>query len=528
MNKKLKNLPIGISDFESIINEGYLYIDKTERIYELISGGKYYFLSRPRRFGKSLLISTFYNIFRGKKELFEGLYIYDSDFEWEEYTIIRLDFNGISNTNPKILEEDIKIALNKILKRKEIEPVLNNNSIQTFFTEVIDRIYEKYQKDIVFLIDEYDKPIIDHIGKGKEELEIADENRELLKSFYGVLKESEVVTKTRFVFITGITKFSKVSIFSELNNLTDLTMDEDYSEILGITEEEINKNLTPYIDYFCNEKGIKCDELREELRDYYNGYRFSSKDTRVYNPFSLFSSLRSRNIRNYWFETGTPTFLINLIKEQNINIPKYEKLDVSETLFSIYEISNLNVLPLMFQSGYLTIRDYESDIRLYHLGFPNREVKTSFTENLFYDYSAIRDNSKFRLIERAIKKGDIDKAIEIMKSIYSEIPYTLMRKDRLNESYFHTIFYLIIAASGVGITSEILTSKGRIDIVIETRDRYYITEFKCNQDSSIAIEQIRENKYYEPYKNKGKAIILLGINFSTKKRNISDYKVEKL
>ncbi len=527
MSKKLKNLPIGISDFESIINEGYLYIDKTEKIYELISGGMYYFLSRPRRFGKSLLISTFYNIFRGKKELFKGLYIYDSDYKWEDYPVVVLDFNEISNDTPDILKKSIEEYLRNIGEGYGIE-LKNKGMLKEAFKELVLKIAEKVGKDIAFLIDEYDKPIIDHLGKGEEELRIAEENRNLLKSFYGILKGKNIVEKTRFVFITGITKFSKVSIFSELNNLTDITMNKRYCDILGITENEIDKDLIPYVQRFCDEENINCEELREELRDYYNGYRFSSKDIRVYNPFSLFTALKYHSIENYWFETGTPTFLINLIKEQNINIPKYEKLEVSEALFSVYEISKLNVLPLMFQSGYLTIRDYESDIRLYHLGFPNREVKTSFTENLFYDYSAIRDNSKFRLIERAIKKGDIDKAIEIMKSIYSEIPYTLMRKDRLNESYFHTIFYLIIAASGVGITSEILTSKGRIDIVIETRDRYYITEFKCNQDSSIAIEQIRENKYYGPYENRGKEIILIGINFSTEVRNISDYKIETL
>ncbi len=526
MNNKLKNLPIGISDFEKIRRKDYLYIDKTELIYNLISTGEYYFLSRPRRFGKSLLISTFYNIFRGKKELFNGLYIHDSDFEWGEYPIIVLDFNGISNTNSKILEEDIKITLNRILKQEEIEPVSNNSSIQTFFTEIIDSIYEKYKTGIVFLVDEYDKPIISHIGK--EELKIAEENRELLKDFYGVLKESIVVSKTRFVFITGITKFSKVSIFSELNNLTDLTMKEMFSDILGITEEEINKYLTPYIEYFCSEKEFKCNELREELREYYNGYRFSSKDQRVYNPFSLFTALKYHSIENYWFETGTPTFLINLIKEQNINIPKYEKLEVSEALFSVYEISKLNVLPLMFQSGYLTIKDYDKRAQLYELGFPNKEVKVSFNENLYYEWSGIKEDSKYKNVGIMIEDGKIDDAIDIIKSIYSEIPYTLMREDRLNESYFHTIFYLIIAASGVGISSEVLTSKGRIDIVIETRDRYYITEFKCNQDSGVAIEQIRENKYYESYKNRGKEVILIGINFSTEDKNISDYKIETL
>ncbi len=528
MNKKLKNLPIGISDIERIVNEGYLYIDKTERIYELISGGMYYFLSRPRRFGKSLLVSTLYNIFRGKKELFKGLYIYDSDYEWEEHPIIRLDFNGISNTNPEMLNDDIRIALNRILKQEEIEPVLDNKSIQTFFTEVIIRIFEKYKKSIVFLVDEYDKPIISHIGKGKEELKIADKNRELLKDFYGVLKEIDVVTKTRFVFITGITKFSKVSIFSELNNLTDLTMDKRYCDILGITEEEIERDLTPYIERFCDEENLNCKELKEELRNYYNGYRFSSKDVRVYNPFSLFSALEKRSIENYWFETGTPTFLINLIKKQNIYIPEYETLEARESLFSTYELSKLSVLPLMFQSGYLTIKGYDNRSKVYELGYPNKEVKESFTESLYYEISGLTRDTKFAKVGVKIEDGEIEEAIEIMKSIFSEIPYTLMREDMINEFYFHMMFYLIISASGVGITSEILTAKGRIDALIETRDRYYIIEFKCNQSSDMAIQQIKEKKYYEPYKNRGKEIILIGINFSTKDRNISDYKVEVL
>ena len=527
MNKKLKNLPIGISDFESIINENYLYIDKTEKIYELISGGMYYFLSRPRRFGKSLLISTFYNLFRGKKELFKGLYIYNSDFEWEEYPVIRLDFNGISNNTPDILKESIEGYLRDIGESYGIE-LKNRGKIKEVFKEISTKIGKKTGKDIVFLIDEYDKPIIDHLGKGEDELRIADKNREILKEFYGTLKTGELGEITRFVFITGITKFSKVSIFSELNNLTDITMNKRYCDILGITEDEIDRDLTPYIERFCEEENLNCKELREELRGYYNGYRFSSKDVRVYNPFSLFTALKYHSIENYWFETGTPTFLINLIKEQNIYIPEYENLQVSEALFSTYELSNLNPLPLMFQSGYLTIRGYEEDVRLYNLGFPNKEVKTAFTESLLYEYAEIRDSSKFRLIQRAIKNKDVEWMIDIMKSIYSEIPYTLMRRDRIDESCFHMMFYLMMSASGAGITSEILTSKGRIDALIETRNRFYIFEFKCNQSSDKAIQQIKEKKYYEPYKNKGKEIVLIGINFSTEERNISDYKIETL
>ncbi len=528
MKKKLKNLPIGISDFGKIREKDYLYIDKTKHLYNLITTGEYYFLSRPRRFGKSLLISTLYNIFRGKKELFKGLYIYKSDYEWEEYPVVVLDFNLISNDNKEILENDIKETLNNKLKDNGIEEVNYEKSIEKFFEAFIENIYQKHNKQIVFLIDEYDKPIISHIGKGEEELRIAEENRNLLKSFYGVLKGASVVKKTRFVFITGITKFSKVSIFSELNNLTDLTMDKRYCDILGITEEEIDRDLTPYIERFCEDENLNCDELREELRNYYNGYRFSAKDVKVYNPFSLFSALEKRSIENYWFETGTPTFLINLIEEGNIYIPEYEDYEVSSSQFSVYELDRLSPLPLMFQSGYLTIKDYNAEDDLYVLSYPNKEVRVSFTESILTRLYLGDGESKHKKIRSKLNRGEVEEAIEIIKSVFSEIPYTLMKKKKLDEADFHILFYLIVSSSGVGIKSEILTSKGRIDALIETRDMYYIIEFKCNQSSDKAIQQIKEKKYYEPYKNRGKEIVLIGINFSTEEKNISDYKVEIL
>ncbi len=527
MKGKPKNLPVGNSDFKDIIESGSLYIDKTEIILRLIETCKYYFLSRPRRFGKSLLISTLYHIFRGDKELFKGLYIYDSDFKWEEHPIIRLDFNGVLSESKKIFEENLIELLRRKAKDEDLEA--EGNNIKSLFIDLIKKLYDKYGgKGVVFLIDEYDKPIIDHLGRGKKELETAEENRQLLKDFYGTLKEGEIVSKTRFVFITGVTKFSKVSIFSELNNLTDLTMLYDYNELLGITEEEIDKYLTPHIEYYCKDKGKDCEELREELRNYYNGYRFSEKETKVYNPFSLFSALENRVIKNYWFESGTPTYLINLIKEQKIYLPKYESFEATESVFSTYELSRLSVLPLMFQTGYLTIKDYNERVRLYELGFPNKEVKVSFNENLYYELSELREDTKFKRVGLGFEEGDVNKAIEITKSIYSEIPYTLMRKDRINEDYFHTIFYLIITASGVNVRTEVLNYRGRIDMLIETKGRYYIIEFKCNQSAQKAIQQIKEKRYYEPCLNKGKEIVLIGINFSTEKKNIEEYLTEKI
>ncbi len=551
MKGKPKNLPVGNSDFKDIIEGGSLYVDKTEIIHRLIESGKYYFLSRPRRFGKSLLISTLYHIFKGHKELFKGLYIYDSDFDWEEHPVILMDFNGILSRDKQVLEEEVKNILYDIgesygIKLREEKYAVN------LLKELSKELYNKYGKSIVYLIDEYDKPIINHLGKGEKELRIAEDNREFLKEFYGVLKFSEIVRITRFVFITGVTKFSKVSIFSELNNLIDLTMDERFCDLLGVREDEIDRYLTPHIEYYCKEKNIDCEELREGLRNYYNGYRFSSKDLKVYNPFSLFSALMKMKIENYWFESGTPTYLINLIKEQKMYVPEYEEFEADEYMFSTYELNKLMALPLMFQTGYLTIKDYDDDIKIYKLGFPNKEVKTSFAKHLYKEFSELERDTKFAKVGRSFKQGNIEEAIEIIKSIYSEIPYTLMRKDRINEDYFHTIFYLIVTASGVNVRTEVLNYRGRIDMLIETRGskklkvesqklkvesgkelsnkngRYYIIEFKCNQSADKAIEQIKGKGYYEPYLNKGKEIVLIGINFSTEKKNIEEYLVEKI
>ncbi len=528
MNKRLKNLPVGVSSFERIINNNLLYIDKTELLYNLVNTEGYYFLSRPRRFGKSLLISTLYNIFKGNKELFKDFYIYNTDFKWEEYPVVKLDFNKTTNDNRDLLEISLKNRLVEIGEDYEIE--LNEaDLLKDIFSKLIKELYNKYQKGVVFLIDEYDKPIIDHLGKGKEHLEIAKDNRDLLKSFYGTLKEGDVSDRTRFVFLTGVTKFSKVSIFSELNNLNDLTMDEGYWNILGITEEEIERELIPYINIFCKNKGKDCKELREELRNYYNGYRFSDNPERVYNPFSLFSALTKKSIKNYWFETGTPTFLINLIKEKKYNVPNIEEgILISEQTISNFEPERLKIETILFQTGYLTIKDIVPrrnirDTTKYILTYPNMEVLSSFIESLSDEFIDIEDRErKYESIYFAFEKGNIEEAIELIKEIYSEIPYTLMRKDRIGENYFHTIFYLIITASGVGVRTEVLNSKGIIDMLVETKDRYYIIEFKCNQSAEKAIEQIKEKEYHKPYLNKGKEVFLIGINFSTEKRNISE------
>ncbi len=524
---KLKNLPVGISDFRIIRESNYLYIDKTEYIYNLINTGMYYFLSRPRRFGKSLLISTFNEIFLGNRELFKGLWIYESDYEWKKYSVLRFDFNTMSNDSPEILKKSLKNKLNNIGEKYEVK-IDNSGLLKEMFIDVIEKIYQKMGEKIVFLIDEYDKPIIDHLGKGDEHLNIAKENRDLLKSFYGTLKAQEVVGKTRFVFLTGVTKFSKVSIFSELNNLIDITMDGNYSAILGVTEEEVKKFLFHYMENFCEEEGINFEDIFKELKSYYNGYRFSKKNVKVYNPFSLFLALRGKEIKNYWFETGTPTFLVNLIKDKGVYIPKYEEFEVEEYMFSTFELENIDPLPVMFQTGYLTIKDYSEDLKLYKLSYPNREVRESFAKYLFREVTGLVYNTKYKQVGDSIVKGDIDRAIEIIKGIFSEIPYPLLGRNLINETYFETVFYLILTASGVMTETEVLGYRGRIDILVETPTTYYIFEFKCNQSAEKGIEQILRKKYYEPYLSRGKKIFLVGINFKTDKKNIEEFKVKEV
>ncbi len=378
---------------------------------------------------------------------------------------------------------------------------------------------------VVVLIDEYDKPLIDHLGKGKQVLEIAKQNRDILKYVLGVLKDGDVSSVLRFVFITGVSKFSRVSIFSELNNLKDITMHEDYADMLGYTEEEMQAYFQPYISIFSQKRGISESEISEKLRLHFNGYRFSEKDIKVYNPFSILKSIDEKAFKNYWFETGTPTFLINLLKEANWYLPKIENMKSSESVFSTYELDNLKPEAILFQTGYITIKDV--DERLYTFAYPNQEVKTSLLEHLFYSYAeGIKDGSQFLLLARYLQLEKYDTFFETVMSIFASIPYVLETKR--DEAYFHTLFYLMICASGVNARSEVLTCTGRIDLLIEFSDKLFIIEFKCNQSAETAINQIRDKGYDRAFTAKGKPIILMGINFDTEKRNVAEWKIDHI
>lgn len=517
-------LPLGQSSFETIIKEGYLYIDKTKYLYNLIKTTRYNFLSRPRRFGKSLLISTLEQIFKGNKELFKGLWIYVSDYDWKEYEVVVFDFNGISADTPDILEISLENKITEIANSYEIET--KGIKIKERFIDLLNKIYKKSNKSIVLLIDEYDKPIISHLGLGKNRLEIAIKNREILKNFYVVLKEHSVIEKLRFTLLTGVSKFSKSGVFSELNNLFDLTMSSSYSSMLGITEEEIDLYLKNHVNEYALSKSISYEQAKEEIRRYYNGYRFSESKESVYNPFSLLNLLIHKKLKNYWFESGTPTFLVNLIKEREYEIVQAEEYIVRSSVFSSYEIENLDITTLLFQTGYLTIKEYNEELDLYTLSYPNLEVKNSFIDFLLNDLTNKKINTLYPRLYQTLLNKEFQTFISIMESIFATIPYD--QGNKLNESNFHTLFYLILSAGGLPAQSQVLNYIGRLDMLLELKDTIYIFEFKCDKSSKEAIDQILKKEYYKPYLHLGKEIYLVGINFDSKKRNIKEWEIVSL
>ncbi len=524
--KKLKKLAIGVSNFKDFKEENYIYVDKTEYIYNLITTTKYNFLSRPRRFGKSLFISTLEEIFTGNKELFKDLWIYNSDWEWKKYPVIRIDFNEIMNKNSDYIEKTLKETLADIAQRYGVE--LKKTIYKSQFKELILKLAKKYNQSVVVLIDEYDKPIINHIGKGEEGIKKAQENRDILKEFYGVLKSGEVSKVLRFLLLTGISKFSKVSIFSELNNLNDLTMNDQYSSVLGITHNELEIYFHDYMELLKDKLKVNYNEAKQELINYYDGYKFSSEGELVFNPFSLLKCFYSNKFENYWFESGTPTFLPNLLKEINYKVEELEDLELRDFQFSTYAIDNLVPEAIMFQTGYLTIKDYNPDELLYTLAYPNKEVRNAFLGHTYLIFSNFRSDTKYNKIIRFLKNNEIDKFIDIINSIYAEIPYTLMKKNLINEAYFHTMFYLMVSASGIIVETEVLTSQGCIDMVVITKDFVYIFEFKCNQSAEKAIVQIKEKNYIERYKHLNKKIITMGINFDPITKKIKEHTISTL
>ena len=513
----LKPLPIGIQTFRDIIEGGFLYVDKTRFLYELVKYPKgVYFLARPRRFGKSTLLSTLKEIFEGNRELFQGLWLYESPYRFQAHPIIRIDFSLC----PVKTVEELKVELENYVQEiaRDYGLTLREGGYQQQFRDLIRQLAAKNK--VVILIDEYDKPIIDNIENVKE----AQRIREVLKGFYTVIKGMDEYL--RFVLLTGISKFSKVGVFSGLNNLLDLTMSPAFASALGITEEELRSYLKDYIADFAGKEGISADALLEQMRHWYNGFCFSAGGENVYNPFSLLILFFQQRFANYWFETGTPTFLIKLIRERNYDVKQIDTLEMDELSFGSYEIEDLKVVPLLFQTGYLTIKGYEKETGLYRLYYPNYEVEHAFLRHLLSSFSQVENGLAggylWKLVA-ALEDKAFDRFFEILDVFFAEIPYDIqIRKER----YYQTIFYLIFKLIGLKVDAEVRTSRGRIDAVVELEAGIFIFEFKLEASEDDALKQIKEMEYFERYRLKGKVINLIGVRFDTEKRGIAGWQIE--
>ncbi|MBP5365260.1 MAG: ATP-binding protein [Bacteroidales bacterium] len=523
MEQQLKNLPIGIQNFESLRNDGYLYVDKTALIYKLVSTGRYYFLSRPRRFGKSLLISTLEAYFQGKKELFNGLAVEQLETKWEEHPVLHLDLNTEDYKTPTALKDKLNLAL---ANWEELYGSNSNErSLGTRFEGIIRRAYEKTGRRVVILVDEYDKPMLQVIGN--EELQ--NEYRGTLKGFYGALKSMDGCIK--FALLTGVTKFGKVSVFSDLNNLSDISMDSRYYNICGIDNEELNGVMRPYVERLAKAKSISIDAAYAEMKRRYDGYHFADNVGGMYNPFSVLNTLDRCEFGSYWFETGTPTYLVELLKTHNYKLEQMAN-DVSDAdALNSIDSTSTNPIPVIFQSGYLTIKGYDERFGVYKLGFPNEEVKEGFMRYLLPSYtsSVEQGKAKFHIMNfvREVENGQVDAFMQRLKSYMADIPYNHSAK--IAEVNFQNVLFLLCNLCGLYTKAEYSTADGRIDMLIETADYVYIFEFKYNKSASAALQQIKDNNYAEPFRASGKKIFLIGVNFQNRKpRGIERYVVEEI
>jgi hypothetical protein len=517
----MKNLTTSVYTFEKLIEGDYSYIDKTNYIWNLIKEPYgIYFLSRPRRFGKSLTLSTLKAVFQNKEHLFKGLALENKPYAWKEYPVIHIDLGDLSSASPELLNASLTNTINEAASSLGVE--LKNIGVSERFRELI--LQSSKKEKVVILIDEYDKPILDNVTR-----ENVQSIREVLENFYSVIKATEPYQ--RFVLMTGVSKFSKVSVFSKLNNLTDITMDSRYATMLGYTQEELERNFAERIAHVCREQKMDRAVLLGRLKLWYNGYRFEEDADTVYNPVSIGKFFESGGkFKNYWFETGTPSFLLKLAKKQQFDFEKELSQPVSELAFASYEIDKLKTLPLLFQTGYLTIKGSEinRDRTSYHLGFPNQEVEGAFEAYLLEEYSGVnKENVEVYAVEIAdmLDAGDIDGTMEKMKLFFANIPYDIQIA---NEKYYQTIFFIIFRLIGLFIEAEARTNAGRIDAVAQTEKHVYIFEFKLNCSADEALKQIHDKAYYQKFLGSGREIILIGANFSTENRNIGEWKTEVL
>lgn len=510
--------PIGIQNFEKIRTEDFLYVDKTAEIYKLAKEGRYYFLSRPRRFGKSLLVSTMEAYFSGRKELFSGLAVEKLETEWKQHPVLHLDLSGVSYTDDSVLE---RVLSDKLAKWETLYGAVNTSDILGLrFKEVIEAAYNKTGNQVAILIDEYDKPIIDNLGNEPTLSRL----RSTLQGFYSVMKSMDA--RIRFGFLTGVTKIGKMSVFSGLNNLNDISMIPDYVDICGVSETELHEYFDESISELSSANEMSKEECYVKLKSMYDGYHFCEDSIGIYNPFSLLNTFQNKKFREYWFETGTPGFLVEVMRKTSFDVTTLENQTVDSTLMSNADAIFENPVPYLFQSGYLTITGYNDMFRLYQLGFPNQEVKNGFLNCLLKYYVPMSpDMSGTTLIYQlwhSITEGNPKSFMQILSSLFANTSYQIQGE---TEKDFQYAMYIISALLGEYVQVERTTSNGRIDLIIQTKEFIYIFELKVNADADVALRQIDEKDYARPFEGDSRKLFKIGVNFSTATRRIEDWKI---
>ena len=504
--------PIGIQQFEKLREDEWVYVDKTRQVYELVQGGSCYFLSRPRRFGKSLLLSTLEAYFQGKKHLFEGLAIENLEKEWTVHPVLHLDLNAKPFTKLQDLYDLLNAQL--YLYEQEYESVAIDTSIEGRFRALIRAAKLKTGRNVVVLVDEYDKPMLQAIGN--EELQT--EFRNALKAFYGVLKSAD--GDLRFAMLTGVTRFSKVSVFSDLNNLEDISMMPQYHDICGISEKELHATFDAEVGKLAQANGQTKEEAYLELKRRYDGYHFCANTPGMYNPFSVLLTLKNANYGSYWFSTGTPTYLVELMKEANLNPADLTGYEAGTSELDCIQAKVDNPIAVLYQSGYLTIKGYDKDVRLYSLDFPNEEVKEGFVNFLMPYYTPISETESPAFIGkfvREVKAGKVDDFMRRLKALMADTPYELIRD---LENHYQNVMYIITKLMGLYIQAEYRTSRGRIDLLIGTDKYVYIIELKLDGSAEEALSQINAKDYALPFSVDGREVVKIGANVTSETRNL--------
>ena len=525
-----KSMPVGVQDFPSMIEGNYVYVDKTQFVWKMDKVGRTFFLTRPRRFGKSLFLSTLRAYFEGKKELFKGLAIekikQENNSEWKTYPVLRLDLSSKEYNKEEHLKSILNFHINMWEDNFNVKTNIDEPDIA--FAQILQLLHKKFGEKVVILVDEYDKPLIATL----ENEELHNSYRSTLKAFYSVIKSAS--EHIHLSFLTGVTKFSKVSIFSDLNNLFDITLKDEYSTICGITQEELEKYFAFNIKEIAKKYEISYNEMLQKLKQKYDGYHFSEDLIGVYNPFSLCTAFEAKKLDDYWFETGTPTFMVHLLTQRNFEIPDLEEnIKLTFKTMDEYRLDYSNLIPLLFQAGYLTIKAYDKYLDIYILGFPNDEVRYAFLERLMIVYisACSKSSSEFMIYKflQSMEKGDIDHVLTLTKALMASIPYDSLPENKLflREHNYQTAIYLIFRLMGQYVRTEVHSSQGRSDVEVETADSIYIFEFKVGGKPIDAITQIKDMGYAEKYKTSNKNIFLVGVSINRNKRTIGKWLIEK-